>query len=162
MGLQLRMKRQADEIIPLLKASSYRCKGAPVYDPYSRVQQTFDGVPHPCGFQGAGVFLTQSSQRAHRRKKLERALGGVEGDGGEGPEVEIYGGVADLLHEGGEFGRTEEAGDGSGEVGVGGGVAGKGRADARQDASEIPAINIATKAVRRLREFEYGDGAAGF
>src|SRR5437016_11558024 len=35
MGLQLRMKRQADEIIPLLKASSYRCKGAPVYDPYS-------------------------------------------------------------------------------------------------------------------------------
>src|ERR1700675_1737728 len=35
MGLQLRMKRQADEIIPLLKASSYRCKGAPVYDSYS-------------------------------------------------------------------------------------------------------------------------------
>src|SRR5208283_3122422 len=35
MGLQLRMKKQADEIIPLLKASSYRCKGAPVYDPYS-------------------------------------------------------------------------------------------------------------------------------
>jgi hypothetical protein len=33
--LQLRMKRQVDEIIPLLKASSYRCKGAPVYDPYS-------------------------------------------------------------------------------------------------------------------------------
>ena len=32
MGLQLRMKRQADEIIPLLKASSYRCKGAPLYD----------------------------------------------------------------------------------------------------------------------------------
>src|SRR5271169_4991275 len=35
MGLQLRMKRQADEIIPLLKASSYRCKGAPLYDAYS-------------------------------------------------------------------------------------------------------------------------------
>src|SRR5271157_2471834 len=34
MGLQLRMKRQADEIIPLLKASSYRCKGAPLYDAY--------------------------------------------------------------------------------------------------------------------------------
>jgi hypothetical protein len=29
------MKREADEIIPLLKASSYRCKAAPVYDPYS-------------------------------------------------------------------------------------------------------------------------------
>jgi hypothetical protein len=35
MGLQLRMKKKADEVIPPLKASSYRCKGAPVYDPYS-------------------------------------------------------------------------------------------------------------------------------
>ncbi len=35
MGLQLRMKRQADEIIPLLKASNYRCKGAPGCDSYS-------------------------------------------------------------------------------------------------------------------------------
>jgi hypothetical protein len=35
MGLQLRMKMAADEIILLLKAGSYRCKGAPVYDPYS-------------------------------------------------------------------------------------------------------------------------------
>lgn len=89
-------------------------------------------------------------------------MGGVEGDGGEGPKAEIYREIADLSHEGGEFGGAEEAGDGFGEVGVGGGVAGKDGADARQDASEIPAIDIATKAVRRLRELEYGDGAAGF
>ena len=40
MGLQLRMKRQADEITPLLKASSYRCKGAPVYDPTALTRAT--------------------------------------------------------------------------------------------------------------------------
>ena len=28
-------KKQPDKIIPLLKASSYRCKGPPSYDPYS-------------------------------------------------------------------------------------------------------------------------------
>ena len=34
MGLRLRMKRQADEIITLLKASSYRYTVAPEYDHY--------------------------------------------------------------------------------------------------------------------------------
>jgi hypothetical protein len=32
MGLGFRMKKQADEIIALLKASSYRCTVAPGYD----------------------------------------------------------------------------------------------------------------------------------
>ena len=34
MGLRFRMKRRADEMIPLLKASSYRCTVAPGYDHY--------------------------------------------------------------------------------------------------------------------------------
>ena len=33
-GLAAQNERQDVEIIPLLKASSYRCKGAPVYDLY--------------------------------------------------------------------------------------------------------------------------------
>ena len=35
LAAQNEKRQKADEIIPPLKASSYRCKGAPVYDPYS-------------------------------------------------------------------------------------------------------------------------------
>ena len=54
-------KREADEIIPLLNASCYRCEGAPVYDPYSpesrhktsggdsRIPGRGDEYPRPAG-----------------------------------------------------------------------------------------------------------------
>jgi len=85
----------------------------------------------------------------------------VEGYGGEGPEAEIYGDVADLLHEGGEFGGKEEAGDGFGEVGVGGVVSRDETAEAGEDFAKIPTIERAEKAGGRFGELENGDGAAG-
>lgn len=53
------------------------------------------------------VLLAPGSLRRRdeaEEKSLARALGGVESDGAEGPEAEIYGDVADLPHERGEFG----------------------------------------------------------
>src|SRR5579859_7048197 len=113
------------------------------------------------GALGKGCFLNGELRRAQRKKRLARALGGVEGDGGEGPEAEIYGDVADLLHEGSEFGGKEEARDGFWQVGVGGVVSREETADAGEDFAKIPTIERAEKAGGRFSELENGDGAAG-
>jgi hypothetical protein len=80
----------------------------------------------------------------------------------EGPGFELDGGIADRRHERGEIARTEEAGDGRGEIFVGGGIAGEQPTDAREDVGEIPAVRVAKKTVGRLGELEDGDGGAGF
>jgi hypothetical protein len=89
-------------------------------------------------------------------------FGEVQGDGVEGPGLELDGGVADRRHERGEIAGTEEAGDGCGEIFVGGGIAGEQATDTREDFGEIPAVCVAKKTVGRLSELEDGDGGAGF
>lgn len=101
------------------------------------------------------VLLAPGSLRRRdeaEEKSLARALGGVESDGAEGPEAEIYGDVADLPHERGEFGGEEEARDGFGQISVGGGIARDEPSNARQDVSVIPAENIPHKIIGRFGE----------
>ena len=90
-----------------------------------------------------------------------QALGGVEGDGAEGPGFVGDLGVAYGGHERGELWGAEEAGDGFGEVGVGGRIAGEPSADAREDGAEVPAVEIAEDVVGGFGELEDGNGAAG-
>lgn len=85
----------------------------------------------------------------------------MEGDGAAGPEAEGGGLVADGFDKRGEFSGAEKAGDGVGEIGVGGAVAGEPAADARQNAAEVPAVEIAEEIVGRLGEVEDGERAAG-
>jgi len=86
----------------------------------------------------------------------------VEGDGAESPGAEGGKFVTDGSEEGGEFGGAEEAGDRVGEIRVGGAVAGEPAANAREDAAEVPAVEIAEDIVRRLNEVKDGERAAGF
>ena len=84
----------------------------------------------------------------------------MQGDSAERPGAEGGGFVTDGSEESGKFGGAEEAGDGVGKISVGGAVAGEPAADAREDAAEIPAIQIAEDVVGRLGEVQDGDGAA--
>jgi len=85
----------------------------------------------------------------------------VEGDDAGGEEVEADVGEAGVGHELGKgLGRGKFL-NRVGKVGVGGGIAGDGAADARKNAREIEAIRGTEHGALRLGEFENGKAAAG-
>src|SRR6266852_1810004 len=112
-----------------------------------------------CGERGWRSNAGKAGLRPGLYKSL-RANGGVESDGAEGPDAIVDGLIAESGHEGCELGRTEETGNGLGQIRIGGGVPGNDAADFWQYFAEIPAVEIAQQSIGWFCEFQNGDGAA--
>src|SRR5216684_4172508 len=109
----------------------------------SRTRRSWGSRRRPCWRScGERDWRSKAGEAGPGLSKSLGANGGMESDRSKVPDEIVDGLVADGGHEGRELGRTEETGNGFGQIAIGGRVTGNEASDFRKNLAEIPTIEI--------------------